>query len=238
VRQKINAPYTIFIIRPLAKVEFTPLSPPLIRGETNSLPLIRGGLGWGALYFCKRSIDYVSPSFAIATAWLTLYLLASIPLPLSFRYSSSNLSAFQMENKYAFGHEEEAADFLQAAPIKEDWGGDGRGRMNLSGRRTAMSKGYVPRQYQYFDTNAVPEEYGWRVSGMPENVAPGSRRLLTWHDCGASTILWFGYKGIPNAYLYEMIQISPCNNYRSRTWHWFKSDRLYQRTLIQEERQR
>jgi hypothetical protein len=48
-------------IRPLAKVEFTPLSPSslklrLIRGETNSLPLLRGGLGWGALYFCKRSI--------------------------------------------------------------------------------------------------------------------------------------------------------------------------------------
>ena len=84
-------------------------------------------------------------------------------------------------------HEEQAEDFLYAASVPEDWGGDGRGRMNLSGRRTAISKEYVPRQYQYFDTNPVPEEDGWRVSGMPENVVPGRRKLLTWHDCGAST---------------------------------------------------
>lgn len=89
-------------------------------------------------------------------------------------------------DKYDWAPEQEADDFLLAASIKEDWGGDGRGRMNLSGRRTAISKEYVPRQYQFFDTNAVPE-YGWRVSGMPENVVPGRRRLLTWHDCGAST---------------------------------------------------
>lgn len=62
-----------------------------------------------------------------------------------------------------------------------------RGRMNLSERCTAISNEYIPRQYQFFDTNAVPEEDGWRVSGMPENVAPGRRRLLTWHGSGAST---------------------------------------------------
>jgi len=83
--------------------------------------------------------------------------------------------------------EGEADSFLHTTPIKEDWGGDGRGRMSLSGRRTAISKEYVPRQYQFFDTNGVPEEEGWRVSGMPENVVPGRRRLLTWQDCGAST---------------------------------------------------
>ena len=37
-------------------------------------------------------------------------------------------------------------------------------------------------------------------------------------------------------YLYEMIQISPCNNYRARTWQWFKNNQIFQRTLIQEER--
>jgi len=81
----------------------------------------------------------------------------------------------------------EADDFLHAAPVPEDWGGDGRGRMNLSGRRTAISKEYVPRQYQFFDTNAVSAQQGWRVSGMPENVVSGKRQLLTWHECGAST---------------------------------------------------
>ena len=75
----------------------------------------------------------------------------------------------------------------QVRSIKEDWGGDGRGRMNLSGRSTAISPDYVPRQHQYFDTNKVQEEKGWRISGMSEKIAPGSRRLLTWHNCGAST---------------------------------------------------
>lgn len=83
--------------------------------------------------------------------------------------------------------EGEPDSFLHAALVKEDWGGDGRGRMSLSGRRTAISKEYLPRQYQFFDSNAVPEEQGWQVSGMPEKVVPGRRRLLTWHDCGAST---------------------------------------------------
>ena len=78
--------------------------------------------------------------------------------------------------------QEKADNFLDAAPVKEDWGGDGRGRMSLSGRCTAISKDFLPRQYQYFDTNAVAEEDGWRVSGMPEKVVSGRRRLLTWND--------------------------------------------------------
>ncbi|MBD2253039.1 DUF4437 domain-containing protein [Nostoc parmelioides] len=78
-------------------------------------------------------------------------------------------------------------DLLNIPCVKEDWGGDGRGRMNLSGRRTAISPEYIPRQYQFFDTNKVPEEQSWRMPGMPNNVVFGSRRLLTWHDCGAST---------------------------------------------------
>ncbi|HEY9650043.1 MAG TPA: amino acid adenylation domain-containing protein, partial [Coleofasciculaceae cyanobacterium] len=44
-------------ISPLATAETTPLTPPLPRGETNSLPLIRGGLGWGQRYGCQRSIS-------------------------------------------------------------------------------------------------------------------------------------------------------------------------------------
>ncbi|GAB1539718.1 hypothetical protein NUACC21_23850 [Scytonema sp. NUACC21] len=92
-----------------------------------------------------------------------------------------------MENQQNPAPKTEEDDFLHVAPMREDWGGDGRGRMNLSGRRTAISKEYVPRQYQYFDTNAVPEEDGWHIVGMPENVIPGKRRLLTWHNCGAST---------------------------------------------------
>ncbi|MDZ8023628.1 MAG: DUF4437 domain-containing protein [Nostoc sp. DedQUE11] len=83
--------------------------------------------------------------------------------------------------------ENQIDDFLHVPSVKEDWGGDGTGRMNLSGRRTAISQEHVPRQYQFFDTNVVPEKHDWRVSGMPDDVVFGSRRSLTWHDCGAST---------------------------------------------------
>jgi hypothetical protein len=79
-----------------------------------------------------------------------------------------------------------------------------------------------------FQAPIETKRFGLTRNALTESM--GSRRC--------NYYLRFGYKGIPNAYLYEMIQISPCNNYRSRTWHWFKSDRLYQRTLIQEERMR
>ncbi|MEH1908858.1 MAG: DUF4437 domain-containing protein [Nostoc sp.] len=92
-----------------------------------------------------------------------------------------------MENKENSAREQEADDFLNVASVKEDWGGDGRGRMNLSGRRTAISPEYLPRKYQFFDTNTVSHDPEWRINGMPDDVSPGRRRLLTWHDCGAST---------------------------------------------------
>jgi hypothetical protein len=77
-------------------------------------------------------------------------------------------------------------DFLEAAPIPEDWGGDGRGRMNLSGRCTAITSEYVPRQSQFFDTYDVPAQ-AWQIRGVPEQRAVSTRRLLSWHDNGAST---------------------------------------------------
>ncbi|MBF2754362.1 MAG: DUF3598 domain-containing protein [Gammaproteobacteria bacterium AqS3] len=36
--------------------------------------------------------------------------------------------------------------------------------------------------------------------------------------------------------LYEMIQLSDCGTRRSRVWHWFRDDRLFQRTLVDERR--
>lgn len=49
-------------------------------------------------------------------------------------------------------------------------------------------------------------------------------------------MLWFSYKTNPEMSLYEMIYISPDSNNRARTWHWFKNNKIFQRTLIQEER--
>jgi hypothetical protein len=76
-------------------------------------------------------------------------------------------------------------DFLAAVPIPEDWGGDGRSRMNLSGRRTSLTSEYLPRQYQFFDTHQVPKQT-WQIRGTPETIS-ATRQLLSWHDNGAST---------------------------------------------------
>lgn len=43
-------------------------------------------------------------------------------------------------------------------------------------------------------------------------------------------------KGEPDLYLYEMIQLSDCGNFRARVWQWFRGGRLAQRTLVDERR--
>lgn len=54
-------------------------------------------------------------------------------------------------------------------------------------------------------------------------------------DFNRSTCLNWTRKGEPDLYLYEMIQISDCGKFRSRTWHWYKAGRCFQRTLIDEK---
>jgi hypothetical protein len=58
--------------------------------------------------------------------------------------------------------------------------------MNLSGRCTAITPEFVPRQYQFFDTHAIPEA-AWRIRGIPAKTVTATRRLLSWHKSGAST---------------------------------------------------
>jgi hypothetical protein len=41
-------------------------------------------------------------------------------------------------------------------------------------------------------------------------------------------------KGEEDLYLYEMIQLSDDSRSRARVWQWFRNDRLWQRTLIDE----
>jgi hypothetical protein len=91
-----------------------------------------------------------------------------------------------MDEHNQFSASPEATDdLLGTVSIAEDWGGDGRSRMNLSGRRTAITSEYVPRQYQFFDSHTIPEQT-WQIRGIPQTVAP-TCRPLSWHDNGAST---------------------------------------------------
>lgn len=96
----------------------------------------------------------------------------------------------------------------------------------------------------YFQTN----RYQWPDGKRQEHQFPGAYRDkklwfntdridgCAWEADDATIILHFTYKGVPDAYIYEMIVLSPCGNHRARTWHWFKNNEIYQRTLIQEER--
>jgi hypothetical protein len=67
-----------------------------------------------------------------------------------------------------------------------------------------------------------------RIKGWASDVALDTE--------GRTTMLYWVRKDLPDHYLYEMIQISPCGSKRARTWHWFRHDELYQRTIIKEHR--
>lgn len=100
------------------------------------------------------------------------------------------------------------------------------------------------QEHPYYQTN----RYTWADGKVQEYQFPGmycDKRLWfdteriegrAWEADEAIVILKFEYKGIPDAYIYEMIHISACNNHRGRTWHCFKAGEIYQRTLIKEER--
>jgi hypothetical protein len=51
-----------------------------------------------------------------------------------------------------------------------------------------------------------------------------------------TTMLHWQRVGEPGVYLYEMIQISDDGRSRARVWQWFSAGRLFQRTLIDEEK--
>jgi hypothetical protein len=53
-------------------------------------------------------------------------------------------------------------------------------------------------------------------------------------DHQRSTCLNWVRKGEPDVYLYEMIQNSADRRLRSRCWQWFRDDRCFKRTLIDE----
>jgi hypothetical protein len=51
-----------------------------------------------------------------------------------------------------------------------------------------------------------------------------------------TVMLYWIRKGMPDTYLYEMVQLSDCGNCRSRVWQWIESGQLKMRTLIDETR--
>ncbi len=71
----------------------------------------------------------------------------------------------------------------------------------------------------WFDNELI---VGWAAAMKPD-------------DFDRSTCLNWTRHGEPDLYLYEMIQLSADGTSRARTWQWFRNDRCFQRTLIDEK---
>jgi len=102
--------------------------------------------------------------------------------------------------------------------------------------------------HPYHQTNHYRWADGKRdVRDFPASVENGRLRWdnefingwacdVTLDDFGRTTMLNWTRTGESDLYLYEMIQLSDDNLSRARTWQWFKADRLFQRTLVDEHR--
>ncbi len=91
---------------------------------------------------------------------------------------------------------------------------------------------------RYIWSNGKQEEHHFPATYKDQKIWFDTERIAgkAWEVDDCTVMLYFSYKQFPNLYLYEMINISVDNNYRARTWHWFKDHQIYQRTLVQEER--
>ena len=100
---------------------------------------------------------------------------------------------------------------------------------------------------EYHQTNLYRWANGERDSrDFPAGIADNRLTFATDIDGWAAAVdldehqrtmmLHWTRVGEPDLYLYEMIQISDDNEARARVWHWFKNDRLLQRTLVDEVR--
>jgi len=57
-----------------------------------------------------------------------------------------------------------------------------------------------------------------------------------WEIDDSTIYLTFGFPSQPGVHVCEMIQLAANNIDRARTWHWFKDEKLFQLTLVDESR--
>jgi len=84
-------------------------------------------------------------------------------------------------------------------------------------------------------TDFIPTFRDKRVWFDDENIN-GWAADLDLDSNGRTTVLSWVRPSDPGLYLYEMIQISDSGKSRARTWHWFRDDKLFQRTLVDEHK--
>ncbi|WP_373526080.1 DUF3598 family protein [Nostoc sp.] len=143
----------------------------------------------------------------------------------------------------------------EGMPVLARHEGDWAGTYTLidtAGKILDSHESHLTCQFPENDPNTYYQinRYKWSNGKQEEHEFPGiykdnklwfdTERILgkAWEADDSIVILWFAYKTNPEMSLYEMIYISPDNNNRARTWHWFKNNQIFQRTLIQEQRLR
>ncbi|MEM7612440.1 MAG: DUF3598 domain-containing protein [Pseudomonadota bacterium] len=122
---------------------------------------------------------------------------------------------------------------------------------NLAGEKTDEHRSRLlcrfPDDNTYHQTNL----YFWadgktEVRDFPTKVEGGRMIFYTDIDGWAAdepldthkrtVLLNWSRRDDPSIFLYEMIQISDCGKHRARVWQWFRDNKLFQRTLVDEQR--
>lgn len=101
---------------------------------------------------------------------------------------------------------------------------------------------YQINRYQWADGRSEELHFPATLSPEGDRMLFDTDRIFGWaadvklDGYHRTTMLNWIRKDIPNAYLYEIINIDETNSRRARTWQWFKDGELYQRTIIKEFR--
>jgi hypothetical protein len=93
--------------------------------------------------------------------------------------------------------------------------------------------------YRWADGRRENREFPATIDGSRlifTNEITGWAQDVALDEHGRTMMLHWTRNDERDLYLYEMIQLSDDGLARARVWHWFKSDRLFQRTLIDERR--
>lgn len=93
--------------------------------------------------------------------------------------------------------------------------------------------------YRWADGKKETREFPAKFDGNKivfDDVIDGWAAAVDLDEHGRTMMLHWTRHDEPGLYFYEMIQLSDDGNSRARVWHWFRNDRLVQRTLIDERR--
>jgi hypothetical protein len=91
--------------------------------------------------------------------------------------------------------------------------------------------------YRWADGRRENREFPAEIRGQRlefTNEITGWAQAVDLDEHARTLMLHWTRNGEPDLYLYEMIQLSDDGVARARVWHWYKADRLFQRTLIDE----